>query len=271
MADKKTAFRTIDGTIIRVHLFHPGIRVKVTTVLTSFSAKQVQVELDPETEAGVYSVLEVAGDSYSTDSFRPATERDYLVKVQPYSARTSDYVADFRNKLHSELMHIEEKPMARLLLHFGESLRNCAQPSVAPNVARQLYEQAAALPGTDTRQQLVEHQHISVNGAWMQRQPHLDWHLADFGSSVKFGQQVWSCTERFYPGQIMHQLAEPKYDWGLLVVLVANELDKANLIGLTGGGNGGVVKDLVLARCAKVKHAGLRDLLSQLIKDAGWV
>ncbi|DBB13030.1 TPA: Protein kinase, membrane associated tyrosine threonine 1 [Trebouxia sp. C0006] len=49
------------------------------------------------------------------------------------------------------------------------------------------------------------------------------WHLADFGACVEVGQPIQSCNEAWYPGTMMGQQADAKYDWGLLVVLTAVE------------------------------------------------
>ncbi|KAL0022420.1 hypothetical protein WJX77_010601 [Trebouxia sp. C0004] len=48
----------------------------------------------------------------------------------------------------------------------------------------------------------------------------------DYGACVEFGQPIMSCTEG--------QLADARYDWGLLVVLIAVELGKQCVTDLTG-------------------------------------
>ncbi|KAK9824415.1 hypothetical protein WJX72_010118 [[Myrmecia] bisecta] len=99
-----------------------------------------------------------------------------------------------------------------------------------------------------------------------------NWCLGDFGSSVKFGEKIVSCTESWYPGPIMFQPAEPKYDWGLMVVLLAMEIDKANWSALTGASSPAKIqKELLLAQCQRATHTGLKQLLAELLKDAHWV
>ena len=72
-----------------------------------------------------------------------------------------------------------------------------------------------------------------------------------------------------YPGKIKGELAEPKYDWGLLAVLLAVELNKADISVLTGDIEPAKVqRDLLLERCELATHAGLKELLKGLLKDA---
>jgi len=67
------------------------------------------------------------------------------------------------------------------------------------------------------------------------------------------GMQAW------YPGTIMGQQADAKYDWGLLVVLIAVELGKQHLADLSGNSvPARVQRPLVLERCRAV------------INKAGW-
>jgi hypothetical protein len=125
------------------------------------------------------------------------------------------------------------------------------------------------------------------------------WCLGDYGSCLKIDERIVSCTEvrcRFpclrvlqvlanadvtsncmraaqgwYPGQLRFAQAQPKHDWGLLVVLLAVELDKANTRGLVGDSSPQKVQmDLLLARCQTVTHAGLKALLRELVSNAGW-
>ncbi|KAL0031503.1 hypothetical protein WJX77_003996 [Trebouxia sp. C0004] len=60
------------------------------------------------------------------------------------------------------------------------------------------------------------------------------WQLADYGACVEFGQPIMICTEASYPGAIRGQQADARYDWGLLVVLIAVELGKQRVTDLTG-------------------------------------
>ncbi len=88
MADKtaapnnKAAFKTRSGSPILLPLFSEN-RVKVDDVLDWFDAKQVGVELDPDTDPGVLSLLQAGADSLSTDSFEPYPTRIYTIEVKP--------------------------------------------------------------------------------------------------------------------------------------------------------------------------------------------
>ena len=75
------------------------------------------------------------------------------------------------------------------------------------------------------------------------------------------GLQTW------YPGDIQNQIADAKYNWGLLVVLIAVEMGKQQpLDKLTGNiAPARVQLPLVLARCRAIVH----EQLKQLVK-AGW-
>jgi hypothetical protein len=79
------------------------------------------------------------------------------------------------------------------------------------------------------------------------------------------------CMQGWYPGSIRNEKADPKYDWGLLVVLIAVELDKAGYQKLTGNSDPAKVQlDMVLAECDKVQHTRLKGLISDLVLKAGW-
>ncbi|DBA78858.1 TPA: hypothetical protein ACH3X1_008745 [Trebouxia sp. C0004] len=92
------------------------------------------------------------------------------------------------------------------------------------------------------------------------------WHLADFGACVEFGQPIQSCTEAWYPGIMRGQQADARYDWGLLVVLIAVELGKQHLADLTGKLRAGMVQlPLVLERCRAVIHMRLKQLVGTFI------
>ncbi|KAK9814811.1 hypothetical protein WJX72_011901 [[Myrmecia] bisecta] len=84
MTLNKATFKDISGgTIGLFSLFQPDNKVKVSSVLAKFKARVVEVELEPESNPGVYSVLEDDGTGLSTDTFKPAAERDYCIQVQP--------------------------------------------------------------------------------------------------------------------------------------------------------------------------------------------
>ncbi|KAA6416662.1 MAG: hypothetical protein FRX49_13361 [Trebouxia sp. A1-2] len=104
------------------------------------------------------------------------------------------------------------------------------------------------------------------------------WHLADYGACVEFGQPIKSCTEdiglqAWYPGAMQNQTAIAKYDWGLLVVLIAVEMGKQQpLTELTGESAPARVQlPLVLARCRAIVHRDLKQLVEQFIHKAGWL
>lgn len=70
-----------------------------------------------------------------------------------------------------------------------------------------------------------------------------------------------------------NQTADAKYDWGLLVVLLAVEMGKQQpLTELTGDSVPARVQlPLVLARCRAIVHRELNQLVEQFIHKAGWV
>ena len=79
------------------------------------------------------------------------------------------------------------------------------------------------------------------------------------------GLQAW------YPGAMQDQPADAKYDWGLLVVLIASEMGKQQpLAELTGDATPARVQlPLVLARCEAIVHIELKQLADQSIHRAG--
>jgi serine/threonine protein kinase len=98
-----------------------------------------------------------------------------------------------------------------------------------------------------------------------------DWYLSDFGSSLKIGEKITSCTEMFSPEPIMFQMAKPRHDWMLLLVLLSVELDKGNLSGLivTQGNIERIDKKLLLARCKTATNPEFAQLLLEL-QDMVW-
>ena len=76
--------------------------------------------------------------------------------------------------------------------------------------------------------------------------------------------------QAMYPGNISFQPAAPQYDWGLLVVLLATEMDKKNWTQLFGNTEPRkMVLELVLQTC-HTEHQGLQALFNDLIVAAGW-
>ncbi len=76
--------------------------------------------------------------------------------------------------------------------------------------------------------------------------------------------------QAMYPGNIKFQPAAPQYDWGLLVVLLAIEMDKKNWIRLCGNTEPQkMVLELVLQKC-HTEHQGLQALFNDLVVAAGW-
>ena len=66
-----------------------------------------------------------------------------------------------------------------------------------------------------------------------------------------------------------NRLAEARYDWGLLVVLIAVEMDKRKWLHLCHGKPPKMVHERVLERC-RTDHEELQALLTELIISAGW-
>ena len=81
------------------------------------------------------------------------------------------------------------------------------------------------------------------------------------------GLQAW------YPGAMWSQTADAKYDWGLLVVLIAVEMGKQQpFTELTGDSAPARVQlPLVLARCKAIVHEKLKQLVQQFLHKAGWL
>lgn len=73
-----------------------------------------------------------------------------------------------------------------------------------------------------------------------------------------------------YPGNIGFQPAAPQYDWGLLVLMLATEMDKKNWTRLFGNTEPRkMVLELVQQTC-HTEHQGLQALFKILIVSAGW-
>ena len=81
------------------------------------------------------------------------------------------------------------------------------------------------------------------------------------------GLQAW------YPGAMRNQTADAKYDWGLLVVLIAVKMGKqqplTELIGDSAPVR--VQLPLVLARCKAIVHEKLKQLVQQFFHKVGWL
>ncbi len=73
-----------------------------------------------------------------------------------------------------------------------------------------------------------------------------------------------------YPGNIKFQQADPKYDWGLLLVLLAVEMDKKNWNQLCSNTEPQkMILQRVLQKC-KSDHQDLQALFDELVVAAGW-
>lgn len=68
---------------------------------------------------------------------------------------------------------------------------------------------------------------------------------------------------------MLHQQAHPRFDWGLLLVLVAVELDKCNFKDLRPGG-ARVQQHLVLQRLETIHDKQLKELVTKLRNLADW-
>ena len=73
-----------------------------------------------------------------------------------------------------------------------------------------------------------------------------------------------------YPGDIKLQQADPKYNWGLLVVLLAVGMEGKNWIQLCGDTEPQkMILQRVLQTC-KPDHQNLQALFDELVVTAGW-
>ena len=73
-----------------------------------------------------------------------------------------------------------------------------------------------------------------------------------------------------YPGNIKFQQADPKYDWGLLLVLLAVEMDKKTWNQLCSNTEPQkMILKRVLQKC-KSDHQDLQALFDELVVAAGW-
>ena len=76
--------------------------------------------------------------------------------------------------------------------------------------------------------------------------------------------------QAMYPGDIKFQQAALKYDWGLLVVLLAVEMDKQNWNQLYSNTDPRMMNlKRVLQKC-KPDHQDLQALFDKLVAAAGW-
>ena len=77
--------------------------------------------------------------------------------------------------------------------------------------------------------------------------------------------------QAWYPGIMRGQPADPRFDWGLLVVLIAAELRKQNTDHITGNTAPAKVQlHLVLETCSTIQDTELHELAAKLISKAGW-
>ncbi len=73
------------------------------------------------------------------------------------------------------------------------------------------------------------------------------------------------------PGAMRGQQADARYDWGLLVVLIAVELGKQRVTDLTGNSVPARVQlPLVLEKCRAIVDIELKQLVETFINKAGW-
>ena len=74
-----------------------------------------------------------------------------------------------------------------------------------------------------------------------------------------------------YPGIMRGQPADAKFDWGLLVVLIAAELRKKNTDHITGNTVPAKVQlHLVLETCNAISDTKLKELVAKFVSKAGW-
>ena len=67
------------------------------------------------------------------------------------------------------------------------------------------------------------------------------------------------------------QPADAKYDWGLLVVVIAAELRKKNTDHITGHTEPAKVQlHLVLDTCHAISDTKLKELVAKFVGKAGW-
>lgn len=104
------------------------------------------------------------------------------------------------------------------------------------------------------------------------------WYLSDFGSSLKIGEEITSSSaEMLSPEPLMFQVASPRHDWMLLLVLLAAELEKK--VRMEGNILSGLTvlkekvervdKELVIARIKSATLPALQEFLSEL-QDMAW-
>ncbi|KAL0053394.1 hypothetical protein WJX82_005089 [Trebouxia sp. C0006] len=132
-----------------------------------------------------------------------------------------DCVGAFKAKLE---LHGIYRPSAaaisRLTLHFPQQMLKAQASS---DDAMLLYKQALAQPGSQTTLRMLIDLHIAVSE---QKQAAQSERLAIQTLGLdkhKKGSALVECSLAWYPGTMMGQQADAKYDWGLLVVLTAVE------------------------------------------------
>lgn len=77
--------------------------------------------------------------------------------------------------------------------------------------------------------------------------------------------------QAWYPGRMQGQPADAKFDWGLLVVLIAAELHKKNSDHITGNTiPAKVQRHLVLETCNAISDTKLKVLVAKFVGKAGW-
>lgn len=77
--------------------------------------------------------------------------------------------------------------------------------------------------------------------------------------------------QAWYPGAVRGQPADAKFDWGLLMVVIAAELRKKNTDRITGNTVPAKVQlHLVLETCHAISDTKLKTLVANVDSKAGW-
>lgn len=77
--------------------------------------------------------------------------------------------------------------------------------------------------------------------------------------------------QAWYAGAMRGQPADAKFDWGLLVVLIAADLRKKITDHITGNTEPAKVQlHLVLETCHAISDTKLKELVAKFVGKAGW-
>ncbi len=102
---------------------------------------------------------------------------------------------------------------------------------------------------------------------------HVDMHELVLGQALLRAQcsTLRSCfMQAMYPGNMAFQPAAPKYDWGLLVVLLAIEMDKKDWTQLYNNTEPRKMNLQRVQQKCKSDHQDLQALFDELVAAAGW-